>query len=75
MGLAERWYMQDRTRLRRVYQEHRPRERPSNMMLVVRDASALEFTQRLMAFGLAVESLLVGTSALFAILCFWHAPH
>ena len=74
MGLAERWYMQDRDRLHRAYREHRPRERPSNTMLVGHEASAPRFSQRLTAFGLAVESLLVGVSALLAILWFWHAP-
>ena len=66
--------MQDRDRLGRAYREHRPRERPSNMMLVIRDAGMPRFSRRLMAFGLAVESLLVGASALLAILWFWHAP-
>lgn len=74
MGLAERWYMQDRTRLRRAYQEHRTRERPSNVMMVVRGPNTPGFRRRLTAFSLAVESLLVGASALPAILWFWHAP-
>lgn len=74
MGLAERWYMQDHARLGRAYREQRPRERPSNMVLNVRDAGMPRFSQRLMAFGLAVESLLVGASALLAVLWFWHTP-
>ena len=31
--------------------------------------------RRLTAFGLAVESLLVGASAILAIFWFWHTPH
>ena len=66
--------MQDRTRLRRAYQEHRTRERPSNVMMVVRDANAPGFSRRLTAFSLAVESMLVGASAILAVLWFWHVP-
>ena len=75
MGLAERWYMQDRARLRRAYREHRPRERPSNLVLAVRDTSMPGFRRRLTAFGVSVESLLVGASALLSVLWFWHTPH
>ena len=67
--------MQDRARLALTYREHRPRERPSNLVLTVRDTSMPGFRRRLMAFGLAVESLLVGASAILAILSFWYAPH
>ena len=67
--------MQDRARLRRAYREHRPREQPSNMMLVVDDTSMLRLGRWLTVFGLAVESLLVGASALLAIFWFWHVPH
>ena len=74
MGLAERWYMQDRSRLRRAYREHRPPERPSNLVLVVREAGTSKFSRRLREFGLAVESLLVGAFVILAILWFWHPP-
>lgn len=73
--MPARWYMQDRARLARAYREHRPRERPSNLVLAVSDASMPGFRRRLTAFGLAVESLLVGVSAILAILSFCHAPH
>lgn len=67
--------MQDRARLARAYREHRPRERTSNLVLAVSDTSMPGFRRRLMAFGLAVESLLAGASAILVILSFWHAPH
>lgn len=67
--------MQDRARLARAYREHRPRERPSNLVLAVSDASMPGFSHRLMAFGLAVESLLVGASVILVVLWFWHTPH
>jgi len=39
MGLADRWYMQDRARLREAWRRHRPPERVVPFELVVRRRS------------------------------------
>ena len=39
MGLADRWYMHDRTRLREAWRRHRPPERVVPFELVVRRRS------------------------------------
>ena len=73
MGLADRWYMQERGRLRQAWRRHRPPERVVSFEPVgVRNQGATRFWRWVRGVGLAIEVLVLSVAVVLVILWYWH---
>ena len=73
MGLADRWYMQERGRLRQAWRRHRPPERVVSFEPVgVPNQGATRFWRWVRGIGLAIEVLVLSVAVVLVILWHWH---
>lgn len=73
MGLTDRWYMQERGRLRQAWRRHRPPERVVSFEPAgVRSQGATRFWRWVRGIGLTVEVMMLSVAAVLVVLWFWH---